>query len=48
MEKKKSYLADIENHYGTIVKTLLKQYQTKNIKVKIAVIKTFSVVALMM
>lgn len=24
MEKRKSYLADVENHYGTIVKTLLK------------------------
>lgn len=41
-------MADIEGHYDVIVKTLLKQYQTKNIKVKIAVIKTFSVVALMM
>ena len=48
MEKRKSYLADVENHYATIVKTLLKQYQTKNIKVKIAVMKTLSVVALMM
>ena len=48
MQKQKSFMADIEGHYDVIVKTLLKQYQTKNIKVKIAVIKTFSVVALMM
>ena len=48
LEKKRSFSAEVEGHYDTIVKQLLKQYSTKNIKVKVAVIKTMSVVTLIM
>lgn len=48
IEKKRSFTADAEGQYDAIVAKLIKQYNTKNIKVKIAVIKTLSVVTLIM
>lgn len=48
LEKQRSFAVDVVGHYDKIVKQLLKQYSSKNIKVKIAVIKTLSVVALIM
>ena len=46
LQKKGSLSA--EGHYGDIVRLLLKQYQSKNVKVKVAVMKTLSSVTLIM
>ena len=48
MVKQRSYVEQIDKTYPLIVANLIKQYQNKNIKVKVAVMKTFSVLAMLM
>ena len=42
---KSSFIAEAEGAFPTIVNNLIKQLKSKNIKVKVGVMKTFSVLA---
>jgi len=48
MKKTKSWVKELHDSDEAIVKSLLKQLKTKNIKVKVAVMKTFSVLAMVL
>jgi hypothetical protein len=42
LKKEQSYTGQIEEIYPQIIKNLIKQYQSKSIKVKVGVMKTLS------
>ena len=46
--KTKSYRDSINEFYPTIVNNLIKQYQCKSIRVKVTIMKTFSILVMLM
>jgi len=48
MIKTRSYKDTINDFYADIVAGLIKQYKNKNIRVKVAIMKTFSILVMLM
>jgi hypothetical protein len=46
--KTRSYRDTIDDFYPDIVANLIKQYQNKNLRVKVAIMKTFSILVMLM
>jgi len=46
--KTRSYRDTIDDFYPDIVSNLIKQYQNKNLRVKVAIMKTFSILVMLM